>query len=39
MKRPAVIMPPIRAIEPRDIAAIPEEVKILVVGDSDGSIA
>jgi len=38
MKKPVVIIPSIRTIEPRHIAAIPAEVNILVVDDSDGSI-
>jgi len=41
MKKPVFIIPSIRTIrtiEPRHIAAIPEEVDILVVDDSDGSI-
>ena len=38
MRNPVVVIPSIRSIEPRHIAAIPEEVDILVVDDSDGSI-
>jgi hypothetical protein len=38
MKKPVVIIPSIRTIDARNIAAIPEDVDILVVDDSDGSI-
>lgn len=38
MQRPVVIIPSIRTIDARNIAAIPEDVDILVVDDSDGSI-
>jgi hypothetical protein len=38
MKKPVVIIPSIRTIEADRIAAIPEDVDIFVVDDSDGSI-
>jgi hypothetical protein len=38
MNKPVVIIPSIRTIDARNIAAIPEDVDILVVDDSDGSI-
>jgi hypothetical protein len=38
MSKPVVVIPSIRTIDERNIAAIPEEVDILVVDDSDGSI-
>jgi hypothetical protein len=38
MQKPVVIIPSIRTIDARNIAAIPEDVDILVVDDSDGSI-
>src|SRR2546427_3022158 len=38
MRKPVVIIPSIRTIDARNIAAIPDEVDILVVDDSDGSI-
>jgi hypothetical protein len=38
MPKPVVIIPSIRTIDARNIAAIPDDVDILVVDDSDGSI-
>ena len=38
MQKPVVIIPSIRTIDSRNIAAIPEDIDILVVDDSDGSI-
>ena len=38
MSKPVVIIPSIRTIDARHIAAIPEDVDIFVVDDSDGSI-
>src|SRR5262245_10881368 len=38
MQKPVVIIPSIRTIDAHNIAAIPEDVDILVVDDSDGSI-
>jgi hypothetical protein len=38
MKKPVVIIPSIRTIEADRIAAIPEDVDIFVVDDSDGNI-
>jgi hypothetical protein len=38
MHKPVVIIPSIRTIDARNIAAIPEDVDIFVVDDSDGSI-
>jgi hypothetical protein len=38
MQNPVVIIPSIRTIDADNIAAIPEDVDILVVDDSDGSI-
>ena len=38
MPKPVVIIPSIRTIDERHIAAIPQDVDILVVDDSDGSI-
>jgi hypothetical protein len=39
MPKPVVIIPSIRTIDSRNIAAIPDDVDILVVDDSDGSIS
>ena len=38
MQKPVVIIPSIRTIDSRNIAAIPEDIDIIVVDDSDGSI-
>jgi hypothetical protein len=38
MPKPVVIIPSIRTIDARNIAAIPEDIDIFVVDDSDGSI-
>jgi Reversibly glycosylated polypeptide len=38
MPKPVVIIPSIRTIDSRNIAAIPDDIDIIVVDDSDGSI-